>query len=120
VQKLIEMPDNSALILRREYYSPAASDSRCGGHANVLVADSASDDGASRRRRPTGVVGSPEQSPARRKKAEKPAGRPTEQGIGSIEDRETKDKGFRFQGFKVSSFKVARLQVSSFNQDLSS
>jgi len=74
VQKLIEMPDNSALILSvAKYYSP-------GGKAiqdaavtpNVLVADSASDDGGipDEEDQPA-VVGSPGAKPARRKKSRK-------------------------------------------------
>jgi len=94
VQKLIEMPDNSALILSvAKYYSP-------GGKAiqdaavtpNVLVADSASDDGGipDEEDQPA-VVGSPGARPG--EKEEKPKNLPDDQlnkALEVLKNRETK------------------------------
>ncbi|MFY9647743.1 MAG: S41 family peptidase [Terriglobales bacterium] len=95
VQKLIEMPDNSALILSvAKYYSPAGKAIQdVSVTPNVLVADSTEDEaGLPDEEEQPAVVGSPGAKPGD-KKEEKPKNLPDEQlnkALEVLKNRESK------------------------------
>jgi carboxyl-terminal processing protease len=87
VQKLIEMQDNSALILSiAKYYSPSGKAIQDAAVTpNVLVADAAEDDG--------GLPDEDQQAPPGERKAEKPKNQPDDQlnkALEVLKNRESK------------------------------
>src|SRR3984957_13602624 len=102
VQKLIEMPDNSALILSiAKYYSPSGKAIQDAAVTpNVLVADSTEDDGGVSEEE--GIPETPADKAADEKKDQKPKNVPDDQLNKALEVLKNREaKGEERQGFKV-------------------
>ena len=108
VQKVIEMPDNSALILSvAKYYSPSGKAIQDAAVTpNVLVADIDEDDG--------GLPDEEQPAAPDEKKEAKPKNQTDDQlnkALGSLEEPGIERVGKQvseFQGFKVSKLQIAR------------
>jgi C-terminal processing protease CtpA/Prc len=114
VQKLIEMPDNSALILSvAKYYSPSGKAIQDASVTpNVLVADNTEDDGGlpdeDERQLP--------ENSRRQEKDEKPKNLQDDQlnkALEVLKNREAKDKLQAFPKFQSSRFKVFQSLASA-------